>query len=214
MCGILGYRPLPNQELEDRIECLDAFRRLFDQSRIRGLHAYGFASPLNGIVTAYRSFDSTKIPLYFEGDRLTIAHARYCTSGDWSILENNQPLVVDNMALAFNGVLHMGTKAEFEVAFDVQCQSDNDGEIFLRKIVGSETAEEAARKAEDFVGTIQGSFAGAFLAHGRLIVSRNSRRPLWKCTMYGAKWYASTEDIFRRAGFTGMEPVPVGTEIA
>lgn len=214
MCGIIGYTPLSTPSETTFHEAYDAFQRLLNESRMRGQHAYGLAEVNLHGVEALRSFDWHQMADVFNPLWPTIAHARYCTSGDWKTLENNQPLVVDGTALAFNGVIHMGTKPEFEAAFGVTCDTDNDGEIFLRKIAGSQTAEEAARKADDFVGSIQGSFAGTFLAHGRLIVSHNPRRPLWKCTMFGAKWYASTQDIFRRAGFIGMEPVAVGTEIA
>lgn len=211
MCGIVGFKPLADRDIENRV---GAFRRLFAESYIRGLHAYGIADITpEGSIDIVRTFEKSDIWSVFNPSRLGIAHARYCQSGDWRVLDNNQPIVVGDTALAFNGCIHMGTKEEFEAAFDVKCDSDNDGEVFLRKTV-SANAEEFARKAEDFVGSIQGSFAGVSLAHGQLIVSHNPRRPLWRCLAYGAKWYASTEDIFRRAGFTGMEPVPVGTEIA
>jgi len=211
MCGIVGYTPLTADY--DRITRADAFQRLFDESCIRGLHAYGI-SHLKSSLWTYRTFDAKEIPYYFEGDRPTIAHARYCQSGDWHVLENNQPIVVGQTALAFNGCIHMGTKEEFEAAFDVRCETDNDGEIFLCKTADAVDAEEFVRKASGFVETISGSFAGVCLAFGQLIVSHNARRPLWRCEAHGARWYASTADIFRRAGFTGATPVAVGTEMA
>lgn len=211
MCGIIGYVPLVDHPPEYTRE---AFELLFKESCIRGLHAYGLADSLGGTLNIYRSHRMEEIINYFTPAATTIAHARYCQSGDYRVMENNQPIVVDNMALAMNGVISMGTKEEYETEFDVTCSVDNDSEIFLRKIVDAQTPEDVLRKAEEFVGSIQGSFAGTFIAKRRLFAGRNSRRPLWKCVEYGAKWYASTEDIFHRAGFSGAEPVPVGFEVA
>lgn len=205
MCGIIGY--VPREDFNENAR-RTAFERLFEQSCIRGMHAYGIASK-SGV---YRTFVATEVAERFQTNEATIAHARYSQSGDWRILENNQPIVVDGMALAHNGVISMGTKEEYEAEFGVQCSVDNDSEIFLRKIAGAQTPEEVARKAEDFVGGISGSFAGTFLAFGKLFALRNLRRPLWRADMYGATWYASTEDIFRRGGFVGMMELGVRAE--
>lgn len=211
MCGIIGY--VPQEEFDFHTRC-EAFRRLFEQSCIRGMHAYGIAeiSGLPGRVNSFRSFKPEEVVDVFTPATRSISHARYCQSGDYKVMENNQPIVVDQTALAMNGVISMGTKEEYETEFGVTCTVDNDSEIFLRKIAGAQTPEEVARKAEDFVGSIQGSFAGTFLALGRLFALRNPRRPLWKCEQYGATWYASTENIFRRAGFTGMTEMGMKAE--
>jgi glutamine phosphoribosylpyrophosphate amidotransferase len=205
MCGIIGYKPFGMYENQ-----IDAFQRLFEQSVIRGLHAYGIADDSK----VFRTFKASEVIQHFDPTMPTIAHARYCQSGDWRVLKNNQPIAVNRMTLAMNGVISMGTKAEFEAEYGVTCTVDNDSEIFLRKIEGAHTPEDVVRRAEIFVGAIRGSFAGTFLVDGVLFAGRNPRRPLWKCHSYGAIWYASTEDIFRRAGFAGAEPVAVGVEVA
>lgn len=194
MCGIVGYIPVdPSNSVKGM------FLRLVLESRIRGLHACGIATR-NGVL---RSYSVDDIIGAFDPSMPTVFHTRYSLSGDWKVLENNQPLVVGGVSLAFNGVIHMGTKAEFEEAFQIQCSADNDGEIFLRRTCS----------ADEFIQNMTGSFAGVWIDEGgRLWAGRNSRRPLWKATAYGARWYASTEDIFRRAGFSGMLPVPVGVE--
>jgi asparagine synthetase B (glutamine-hydrolysing) len=194
MCGIIGYVPI---EPEDCAK--DVFKRLVAESRIRGLHACGIATH-HSVLRSYSVNDVIKA---FDPSLSTIFHTRYSLSGDWRVLENNQPLVVGGSALAFNGVIHMGTKAEFEAVYHIQCGADNDGEIFLRR----------SCSAEEFIQNMSGSFAGVWLDEaGKLWAGRNARRPLWKVTAYGARWYASTADIFRRAGFAGMLPVPVGVE--
>jgi glutamine phosphoribosylpyrophosphate amidotransferase len=172
------------------------------------MHAYGLVD----MVTECKSFDIEEVIRSFHPGIPTIAHTRYCQSGDWQVMENNQPIVAAGMVLAFNGCIHMGTKEEFEKDFDVKCETDNDGEIFLRKLEGI-NAENHVSVAEDWLGTIRGSFAGVWLAYGRLFVGRNSRRPLWVCDAHGGRWYASTQDIFKRAGFVDARPVEIGVQV-
>jgi glutamine phosphoribosylpyrophosphate amidotransferase len=193
MCGVVGYVPrAPEADVRER------FARLFQESRVRGLHACGLAQPTSQVV---RSFTETAILATFDPSRPAIAHARYCTSGDWRTISNNQPIVVDARALAFNGVISMGTKAEFEAAFEVTCAADNDGEVFLRRLASGESADA-------FIRRIHGSFAGVWLDGDRLYAIRNDRRPLWQCDAYGATWFGSTRDIFARAGFPVPTTVP------
>lgn len=205
MCGVIGYVP-PDGPMPDTGELFHMFWRLFSESRIRGMHAYGIASP--GFV--FRSHDFDEVWKHFDPTKPTIAHCRYSTSGDWRRPENNQPIVVGNLALAFNGVIHMGTREEFERDFDVKCETDNDGEILLRKLNHRLDRDHRARVAADFIATITGSFAGVWLDGDKLYAGRNERRPLWTATLGGTTWYASTRDIFLRAGFSNAETVSVG----
>ena len=194
MCGVIGYKPITPQG-----DSMALFRRLFDESRIRGHHAYGMADSYR----TSKSFQWEEAISWFNPHLPTIGHTRYCQSGDWQVMDNNQPLVVGNMKLAMNGVIHMGTKEEFEQAYDVQCKVDNDSEIFLQKLA-------QGRDAAEFIAAIPGSFAAVWLVGDRLFAGRNARRPLWVTQEYGAKWVASTGDIFKRAGFTKQVEMPVG----
>lgn len=144
----------------------------------------------------HRSFEPDHIVTMFDPRFRTIAHCRFSTSGDWKNLANGQPIIARDMALAFNGVIHMGTKEEFEHAFDVQCAADNDGEVFLQKL-------HQGMRSADFLRSIQGSFAGVWLRNGHLFANRNVRRPLWVWDdgSWLGTWFASTRDIFERAGF-------------
>lgn len=188
MCGVIGYVPLVDGSASG---IAAQFERLFSESAVRGLHSFGLAQPGRAVVRALTLGDVVR---EFDARLPAIAHARYSTSGDWRDPQNNQPIVVGDLALAFNGVIHMGTKEEFERDFDVRCASYNDGEVFLRCLERGETPEM-------FLSRLTGSFAGAWLGRGRLRAARNERRPLWRCDMVDAVWYASTLDIFRRAGF-------------
>lgn len=193
MCAVIGYDPLVDSSARVR---RDAFAKLLMESRVRGMHSFGFAQPgrcvksleLAGILEATEMFDPWK-PM--------IAHCRYSTSGDWRDERNNQPIVVGSEALVFNGVISMGTKKEFESEFDVKCDTENDGEVFLR------------RKDRLALVARRGSFAGVWLDGDRLFAARNARRPLWLCRAYGAAWYASTRDILRRAAFPWQTAIEV-----
>lgn len=185
MCGVIGYWPEAPEAGASQ-----AFVRLFEESRVRGRHAYGMST---GDVCV-RSLDYRDVVGVFDPSRQVIAHTRYSTSGDWRVLANNQPIVADHLALVFNGVIHMGTKEEFERDFGVSCHTDNDGEVFLQRLLAGEDAEH-------FVRRIGGSFAGVWVDGQRMYACRNEGRPLWRASAYGAMWYASTRDIFGRAGF-------------
>ena len=108
------------------------------------------------------------------------------------------------IALAFNGVIHMGTREEFEREHGVKCDSDNDGEVFLRRLENEEP--------DTMILGEQWSFAGCWIVGKRLFAGRNRRRPLYRVDHLGARWYASTADIIRRAGGPPGELVAEGVE--
>lgn len=190
MCGVIGYSP---GAYVDHDAAATLFERILMESRVRGLHSVGVAHPGRLV----RSHTVSDVIAAFDPRRPAVAHCRFSTSGDWRVLSNCQPIVVGEMSLAFNGVIHMGTKTEFEKEFDVVCESDNDGEIFLRLL-------ERGIDAQTLLSTMSGSFAGVWLVDDVLHAARNSRRPLWMSKAHGAVWFASTRDIFKRAGVTDV----------
>lgn len=207
MCGVIGYAPNTIDEFCELDEVRNAaFAHLLAESRVRGMHAYGVAQP-GGRTLSIGPVGQGKVIEKFDPHLPAVAHCRYSTSGDWQEVLNNQPIHVSGMFLAFNGVIHMGTKEEFEKAFDVRCETDNDGEVFLRKL-------ELGVRPADFILNMTGSFAGCWLQGGVLWAGRNARRPLWWVNYAEAKWFASTRDIFRRAGFPEPEEVGIGVELA
>lgn len=197
MCGVIGYHSAAYTE-SDR----DLLIGLFDESVVRGRHAYGFAAIApyiaSGCVLHNRSrtlapvmhflLDAAEI-----GKPLTlIGHARYSTSGDYEDPENNQP-IVDGVALAFNGVIDMGTREEMERRHGVKLKRDNDGDVFVQKLLRGDDVEAWVR-----YGAF--SFAGVYLRSGKLYALRNERRPLWWAMRGRSKFVASTLDIMKRAG--------------
>lgn len=185
-----------------------AFIRVLRESRVRGLHAFGFAwrNAVGNVRAAhFLSFEEMLAQLELVAPWQCIVHCRYSTSGDYRVLANNQPILRANAALAFNGVVDMGTKAEMEARWGVTLQTENDGEILL------------AKNAEDpfaMVPTLRGSFAGVLLSQGGVSAIRNARRPAYIARLGegdgAATLVASTRDIFRRAGIETAAPLPPG----
>lgn len=194
MCSVIGYMPVKPDE--DKV--FTKFGRIFQESRIRGVHAFGIFQPMVSGEFYRHSRRYEDIIMFFNPKMPAVAHCRYSTSGDWENMSNAQPIIAAGYAFAMNGVIHMGTKEQYESAFDVECQVDNDAEIFPRRL-------EKGDDPLDFVSRISGSFAGVWLDRmngNHLYAVRNSRRPLYRLEEDGAVWYGSTKDIFHRAGFT------------
>lgn len=185
MCGIVGVRV-------KRMENIGTVRRnavaLVSESRVRGLHAFGAAAitPYGGVVylKGIGINAVANAPIWFER---MIFHTRYATSGNHLNMENNQPIVRGNSAVAFNGVIHMGTQSEMEAAYKVRMGCENDAELALLFYA---TLPELVRDK---------SFAGVFLKGGKLVHYRNENRPAAIYEDDNAVYIASTKDIFLRA---------------
>jgi glutamine phosphoribosylpyrophosphate amidotransferase len=207
MCAVIGFQGKGSKQTSERL------LTLFNESKIRGLHAFGLAyyngpklfcarfSELDMAQTHLRVVASQNISLKL------IAHCRYSTSGDWKDETNNQPIYIDGVAMAFNGVIRMSTKKEWGKEFGFKPITDNDGEIFVRKVLAGEDWVT-------WVATGEFSFAGVMLHNKKLVALRNKQRPLWRVQDNGSNYFASTRDIFERAGFKDAKPVPPGYALA
>lgn len=193
MCGVVGFScEEPDQ---DKIKLL---QEIVYQSKIRGLHSFGYSYIDNGLKTKKRhDLKNVNLPLASK----IIFHNRYATSGDYKDHKNNQPITNAQASLVFNGVLDMGTKQEMEQRYDICMATDNDGEIVLKKC-GSDKL-----KIKQFIKETTGSFAGLILTESNeLLAIRNPNRPLWKLEHNNAVYFASTKDIFKRVN-KDFEPV-------
>jgi glutamine phosphoribosylpyrophosphate amidotransferase len=143
-----------------------------------------------------RTFDLPAAIDYIQANQFVelIGHCRYDTSGDWREINNNQPIVIGNSILAFNGVVRMSTKEEYEAEFQREYTTANDGEIVLRMF-----AEEGGAGTEKLLQESRVTFAGVLRVNGRTLALRNSGRPLWIAEDKGVKFVFSTLDIFKRA---------------
>jgi len=211
MCGVVGYFSADPSAV-DR----GTLQRLFQESSVRGLHAFGLAAwnesagkvdvrkwvNVAGVWQALRALRS----------RSLVGHNRYSTSGDWRRLENNQPVSTYNghkqIHLVFNGVIDMRTREEYARDWPgVDFETENDGEIFTRWLL-------AGQRADEFFKVKPCSFAGCWMTEdGRVYALRNDSRPLWGAIRNKSVFVASTEDIMRRCGLEHAAELPEGVTI-
>lgn len=193
MCAIVGVSGDWNEQ---------TLLNVLKWSRIRGLHAFGYAYYCeNELIyhkfTNYNQFCQSIIenkPVKF------IAHFRYSTSGDWRIMENNQPIILNKSALVFNGVIDMSTKEEMESKWKCTLNTENDGEIAL--------IQYNLGKIDDLIDNKTRSFAGLFLNKNNEIVAiRNRRRPMYVGKQDNCYYLASTYDILNRSNVENITEI-------
>lgn len=190
MCGVLYFRG----EADVHRQLLS---NLLQESRVRGLHAFGVATRQNGgPFQVLRSFTiQTAVEwIQHEPFQELIGHTRYDTSGDWKVIGNNQPVVIGSDLLVFNGVVRMSLKEQYEAEFHRQYETANDGEIVLDLFSRGQEQKALSLLKEECV-----SFAGVIHANGKTFALRNERRPLWIAKLRQSTFVFSTWDIWRRA---------------
>lgn len=196
MCGVVGYQSdAPSSAHSATVRALCA------EVSVRGLHAFGIATSPERVFRYYALSGLDGFLRRSGPVPALIAHARYSTSGDWLNRFNNQPLAFDGMALAFNGVIDMRTRAEYQADWPFAFESENDGEIFVRWVLSGRDPAEFVRRPC--------SFAGVYLLKGEVWALRNEFRPLWYACPDGATtMVASTRDAFLRAGVCDAREIP------
>ena len=181
MCAIIGF--ISDNPTAIAVETL---KKVFIESKIRGMHAYGYAAIQDGHLMEAKSNGLKSLLVSIENPTRLIGHCRYSTSGDYKNMNNNQPLRFGDEYMVFNGVIDMRTKQEMERAYSISMASDNDGEIMLQ--------------AKDRLAMLRSeiTFSGLTLNSHALAFFRNEGRPGYKATRHGATYIASTADILRR----------------
>lgn len=205
MCGVIGFFTTNPDDIQ-----IARLERLFEQSKIRGLHSFGITiRTLDGELKTFKSLDLSSLKNYLRNappfDTL-IGHNRYSTSGDWHDENNNQPIVIPGISVVFNGIITQATKREYELALGKKFITENDGEIFARKVIDGEDWRA-------FVSKGRFSFAGAFMTEKEAFAIRNKNRPLWMSRSPSSMFIASTRDIFMRAGFKAPEEIREGQAV-
>lgn len=190
MCGVMYFKG-------DGDKYNQVVVRLLEESRVRGLHAFGVSirpSPEDNFQTV-RTFNLDAAVQYIKENKFCelIGHCRYDTSGDWQIINNNQPIVIGESILAFNGVVRMSTRDEYQQEFQREYATENDGEIVLRMLVEEDT------RLMSLLDQKRVTFAGVAYVNGRMLAIRNERRPLWRAITSDAQFVFSTYDIWSRA---------------
>ena len=181
MCAIIGF--ISDNPTAIAVETL---KKVFIESKIRGMHAYGYAAIQDGHLMEAKSNGLKSLLVSIDNPTRLIGHCRYSTSGDYKNMNNNQPLRFSDEYMVFNGVIDMRTKQEMERAYSISMTSDNDGEIMLQ--------------AKDRLAMLRSeiTFSGLTLNSHALAFFRNEGRPGYKATRHGATYIASTADILRR----------------
>jgi len=196
MCGIVGYFS-KNPSMED---AFDLFK-LIRQSKIRGVHSYGYSYLSGGKIVTRKFFQNEFRDIKIPTSNFFIYHNRYSTSGDFHNHENNQPIHIDNSSLCFNGVIDMGTKEEMEERWSIKMETHNDGEVLLK------VSEFNPKAMLELVSRV-GSFSGLLLQDRTLYAFTNGMRPMWIYVRGESMFLASTKDIFIRA-LGDVEPFQV-----
>lgn len=185
MCSIIGYCGVFDSQVVERV---------FTHSRIRGLHAFGFSYYENNLITTkkFLSYDEFVTAVMEVKPELFIAHFRYSTSGDFKNIDNNQPLQLQDKAIAFNGVISQKDKEAMELEYGLSLPTENDGYILIQKYYDKE-----------FIKNKNISFAFVGLENKKLIAMRNSMRPMHLFKNNNIKLLCSTKDILERSGLNG-----------
>ena len=194
MCGVVGY--YSNKPNEEDTEILQS---LIFESKIRGIHSFGITYKVDDcLFKTNKEFlvEQIRVP----ETNMLIGHNRYSTSGDWRTHRNNQPLEYKDNYLVFNGVIDMGTKKEIEKKFNIEMDSNNDGEIFLKN-------------PDLILNGYDCSFAGIFIYKNKIYCYRNKERPLYRHVYKESVFLASTSDIFKRCHITDVSPIKENTKI-
>lgn len=195
MCGLIGFT---GRFSKDVIHNLKSIMR---ESSIRGLHASGFAFSLNDGGIKLKTFDEpiNRLADHFydyvelsnpeDGDKFNfIAHARFSTS----CIGWNQPIGDEELAIAHNGVITQADSSEWEKLYGYKCTGKNDSELLFHCI------KEGSSPMEKFPSA---SISALILNRRELKYIANGKRPLWSVTTDSGVYFASTRDIFVRAGF-------------
>lgn len=181
---------------------IEIIKKIFFNSRIRGLHSFGFSYVTDGIIHTNKFTDYDKFVRLFIQKKPSkfIAHFRYSTSGDWKQAENNQPIHIRNICLAFNGVIDMSTKLEMEKKYAIDMQTENDGEIAIHKYI------ESKEHFLLFINEKKRTFAGLFLnRRNEIHAIKNNLRPLSIAKHINTTYIASTSDILLRSGLKNID---------
>lgn len=188
MCSVIGHVGRYDTDL---------LNDLFDASRIRGLHAFGYAYHDNGIQHhRFLDYNQFKESIHSTRPDKFVAHFRYSTSGDHSELRNNQPLIRNNQALVFNGVIDQGGRDEMMTRHQIDMPTDNDGWVLF-----------ARYNDKSWLRTTQASFAMLVMDHDTIVALRNRKRPLYWHQSPDRIVIGSTQDIMLRSGLTGSKAV-------
>ena len=205
MCSVIGaliQNPTPKD--------FETIRKVFLESKIRGLHATGMSIIFNNKIMTFKEavpadrfvhLDNLEEMINDDGNLYLIGHCRYSTSD----LLYNQPIANEFTSIVHNGVISQHDPADWEVLHGYTCDGKNDTELLLRSL-------------EHYTPLEHWKDASLGVCELRLDktmrVYRNGKRPLYLTSLLNGVIITSTEDIPKRAGITmPIVEVPMNTYI-
>lgn len=201
MCAVIGTI-LEAPTLKD----FETLKRVFLESKIRGMHATGLSYVKNGeVITEKLPVAADKFPFKFQdyvnedGNLYLVGHCRYSTSD----LEYNQPISNDNFSVVHNGVITQELPKHWKELYGYDCTTKNDTELLLHTIEEDVSPIRRWREA---------SLSVCVLSREKTLkVFRNGKRPLYLTSLTNGVIITSTANIPERAGIEAPS-VEVGME--
>jgi len=192
MCSVIGA--IIKDPTKDDFNMI---RRVFHESRIRGMHATGMSILYNNKIMTFkepvpadefRHLDDLEEMVNVDNILYLIGHCRYSTSD----LEYNQPLSNEKKSIVHNGVITQELPENWNTLYPYVFETKNDSELVLH-------SEDPLREFPD------ASMAVCELYEdGRLRFYRNGKRPLYLTNLSNGSIITSTADVPKRAEAAGF----------
>ena len=196
MCGVIGtiLKSPSNNEL-------NLIRKIFHESKIRGMHATGLSYVKNEeLITVKESVSADKFEfldnledcINEDGNLYLIGHCRYSTSD----LEYNQPISNGNLSVVHNGVVTQELFDNWKLLYGYECSTKNDSELLLHTTEDDNNVFEVWKDSSMGVCTLN--------VDKTLTFYRNGKRPLYFSETDTVLIVASTKDILHRSGLPSV----------
>lgn len=204
MCSVISavlVKPDENQ--------FEMLKRVFHESRIRGMHATGLSYVKDGKVwTEKYPVPADQFPFRFadyvneDGNLYLVGHCRYSTSD----LEFNQPIASESISVVHNGVITQELPEHWKELYGYDCETKNDTELILRTL---ENGLSPLTEWKDSSLSVCELYADK-----KIRFYRNGKRPIYFTLIDNGCIITSTEDIANRAELSALpcDP-PVNTYI-
>jgi glutamine phosphoribosylpyrophosphate amidotransferase len=188
MCSVIGAL-IQNPSSKD----FETIRKVFLESKIRGMHATGMSIVYNGKVLTFKEpvpadrfvhLDNLEEMVNDDGNLYLIGHCRYSTSD----LLYNQPIANEEHSIVHNGVITQELAENWDKLFNYKCETKNDSELVLHSDSPLEEYTDAS------MAVCELTFDKKLLAY------RNGKRPLYLTSLENGVIITSTADISKRAG--------------
>lgn len=182
-------------------------RRVFHESKIRGMHATGISflpnwddkivtikEPLSAdkFVDKHLHDDNLKDMIADDGNLYLVGHCRYSTSD----LEYNQPMFYNEKSIVHNGVITQELPENWKELYGYDCITKNDSELVLH------SNDPLVEFSHMSMGVVE------LHLDKKLRFYRNGKRPLYLSCIPNGCIITSTADIANRAQ-VGGQPVEV-----